>query len=280
MDKRSEPNLISEHNGLPQRIPRTLLRLETHLVEHCNLNCHMCTHFSPLAKPVFADIKEFERDMKRLAILFGNEVEYIMLLGGEPLLHPDITDFFHVARAFFPETNIILYTNGIILDQMDQNFWSACKSAQIEFILTKYPIKVDYKVLAHTIWKHEIKYKFCNTPGREKKSSHFPFDLQGQQDAYHSFISCDIANRCIFLREGKLYTCCIAPNIHHFNHYFNTNLSLSPQDCINIYQAKDKKEILNFLTTPIPFCRYCDVKNRTEGNDWRISNRNISEWTV
>ena len=43
--------------------PRTEISFEVALAEHCNLRCAGCDHFSPIAEPEFADIKEFERDL-------------------------------------------------------------------------------------------------------------------------------------------------------------------------------------------------------------------------
>ena len=113
---------------LLRMIPHPMLRFETHIVEHCDLNCRMCTHFSPLAVPRFAELSTFSRDLRRLRELFGDDVAYIMLLGGEPLLHPELPDFLCTARTFFPNTDVILYTNGLKLPQMNPVFWESCEA--------------------------------------------------------------------------------------------------------------------------------------------------------
>ena len=43
--------------------------LEHHIVDHCNLNCVGCSHFSPISNPWFEDIEDFKRDFERLAEL-------------------------------------------------------------------------------------------------------------------------------------------------------------------------------------------------------------------
>lgn len=49
-----------------------LVHLETHVCDHCNLNCKACNNFSPFVKePSYADIGQFESDLKRLAELFS-----------------------------------------------------------------------------------------------------------------------------------------------------------------------------------------------------------------
>lgn len=46
------------------------------LVEHCNLHCYSCDHFSQLAKKEYLDINVFEKDVKRLKeiLLQGNAI--------------------------------------------------------------------------------------------------------------------------------------------------------------------------------------------------------------
>ena len=45
---------------------RKIWYVETHLVEHCNINCKYCDHFSCVASPQFADIGIFEKDLRRI----------------------------------------------------------------------------------------------------------------------------------------------------------------------------------------------------------------------
>ena len=260
-------------------VPHPQLQIETHLVEHCNLNCQMCTHFSPLAHPKFTEIESFSQDMQRLQDLFCNNVSYIMLLGGEPLLHPRVAEFLEIARKHFRNAKIILYTNGLKIPQMEADFWNGCQKNDIMITLTRYPIPADYDYIKKLMKEHGVTYQYCNTLGRSKKSSHYPLDLHGTQDPRQSFLACDMANRCIFLRDGRLYTCVVIPNIQHFNEYFHQNLEVSPLDSIDIYQAQSGAEIMRFLASPPPFCRYCDVSRRTILHEWTRSQKDICEWT-
>ena len=70
----------------------------------------------------------------------------------------------------------------------------------------------------------------------------------------------------------------IAVNMVHFNKFFDKNIPLVDKDGIDIYKAKSMKEILEFLSKPIPFCGHCKVNGRTFGHKWGISKKNISEW--
>lgn len=46
--------------------------LESHLTDHCNLNCAGCSHFSPLSSQNYVSIEQYKKDIQRLAKLFAN----------------------------------------------------------------------------------------------------------------------------------------------------------------------------------------------------------------
>lgn len=100
--------------------------LEFHLTDHCNLNCKGCAHYSPMASDHYADLYQLEKDLQRLAQLFRN-IRLIRLMGGEPLLHPDVDRFIRTTRSAFPKSRIGIVTNGILLPQASQAFWDACR---------------------------------------------------------------------------------------------------------------------------------------------------------
>ena len=70
--------------------------IEYHLVNHCNLNCKGCAHFAPLAKPWFADINEFEKDLNQLSSKVI--IDKLTLFGGEPLLNNDIFNHYYKTK--------------------------------------------------------------------------------------------------------------------------------------------------------------------------------------
>ncbi len=248
------------------------------IVSHCNLNCVHCDHFSPLAKEKIYNINVFKEDMKRLYELAPNgEIQRISLQGGEPLLAPNISEFIEIAAKSLPKTRISIISNGILANNLDESFWLLLKRYNVLFDLTRYPIKVDYKNIINTAKKYGVETRVLNVG--KKTSYKAPLDLEGRQDERESFLYCYHANSCVALKNGKIYTCTIAPNIDRFNCYFNKNLELTERDCIDIHKAKNMDEILNFISKPIPFCKYCKTKERTFGHEWKISKKAIEEWS-
>lgn len=256
-----------------------LTSLEYHLCEHCNLNCYGCDNFSPLAHEQFENINTFERDLDRFSLLSHGKLNTFKLLGGEPLLHPQIEDFMKISRKFFPDTKIIIITNAINLVRMSDSFFATCAEYNIIISPTKYPINIPWGEIENKMNKFSLKLEFYNDAQIEKTSYHMTLDLLGNQDPVQSFLSCYHANQCIFLRHGKLYPCSVVPNIHHFNNFFGKKLEVTDDDYIDIFKANSFKDISSFCAKPIPFCRYCDTQNRTFGIKWRTSKKEIEEWT-
>jgi len=269
-------------NGANKNTPqKNLDYFCVHIVEHCNLNCQFCDHFAPLAVKEFADIKVFEKDFSKLSELLDAKVQQIGLMGGEPLLHPKLNDFLYVARRHFPKAKLSLVTNGILLLKKKEDFWNVCSDNKITITHTKYPIKLDFDKIIEVAKQYGVRYEYYGDTGFGLKTScHAPLDLEGKQNAYINFKKCSQANDCCFLSKGRLFTCTVAPNIHHFNKFFKKNLPLSSADYIDIYEARNKDEIMHFLSRPIPFCRYCYIERRTFGYEWQKSRKDIKEWTI
>lgn len=253
--------------------------LDLHLADHCNLNCRGCDNFSPLAKETYADPKVFEKDCARMAELTQGRIREIQLLGGEPLLHPQIIRLLEIVRKYFPSNTVSIVTNGILLQKQTDEFWTSCRENKIQLIVTKYPISVDYQKIEQLAIKQGIVFSFYgNTESVDKSMQCLPLDLEGKQDAYDSFARCYRANRCISLDNGKLYTCSLIPYVKYFNSHFKQSLMVSEKDYIDIYQINYNDEILDFISNPMPFCRYCNPKAMIWDIGYGISRKEIGEW--
>jgi MoaA/NifB/PqqE/SkfB family radical SAM enzyme len=256
---------------------RKLLKFEFHLTDHCNLNCVACTHFCPLVKEQFLSLSSYENDIKRLAFLAKGKVEKITFMGGEPLLHNDLIKFFSLSRQYFPHTDFDLITNAILLPKQNENFWKACYQYKIKIYVSEYPVKIDYKLINELAKKYKVKV-ILRGKGERLQWRKIKLDINGKQSITDSFKACNLSNYCINLYEGKLYPCPIIPYIHYFNEYFHQNYETTNQDYIDIYKTENIQTIIDFLSKPVPFCKYCDIKN-SQNIEWEISKKDITEWT-
>lgn len=261
--------------------------LEMNIADHCNLNCQMCDHFSPIAEKTFYGLDVYERDMTRIAELTGGKIGLVKIQGGEPLLSDDLIEYIKISRRLFPDSRIWLFTAGVLLlkweNHKNGNLWSVCKEYNIEIQLTKYPVKLDFGKMEEKASEYGVTMLSNTNIGDlgytgTKFSVRHPFDLTGNQEPYR-WISCYQLNESITMNHGKIYTCPMIPYVKHFNKYFDKNLEVGENDYIDIYEAKSFEEIAEFCTHRTDFCRYCATHKRTQ-HEWKQSKHTMDEWVL
>jgi organic radical activating enzyme len=104
-------------NGMPpaqsHATRRYIKRLELHVTHACNLACESCSHYSNHNHHGHTSLSDANRWMGVWSSrAFVNEFH---LLGGEPTIHPELTDFVRLVRRHWPETIIRIRTNGFFL---------------------------------------------------------------------------------------------------------------------------------------------------------------------
>jgi len=267
-------------NAKKSHKPLTTLLIGVFATDHCNLNCKCCTAFSPIATPSFLDIGIFQKDIARLATLTSNKLESFIVTGGEPLLHPRLIEIFTIAHAFFPDTKLGFMTNGTLLTQMPDSFWEKCHHLKININISRYPINLDISKIQDIADKHNAMLRYVGGNDTPIKTMwKYPLDLSGKQPLSNSYDICTQINRCITLKDGKLYPCSAIAGAEIFNKYFGTNLEVNSNDVLDIYSVKDINEIFDFCCSPKPFCKYCNRKGVVFGIPYGQSERDISEWT-
>ena len=214
--------------------------LEYHLVDHCNLNCAGCTHFSPIAKPRFASLEKFEENLKKV-VEWNFEIGQFNLLGGEPLLHPQVKDFILVAHKYL-KCLIVLKTNGILLTE---EFIKFCEETGTRIVLTDYgvssytnPMSKAENFMHHYVLEEPRENVMCGDVSFKKKYE----------------------NSCSQLEEnGDLHFCGYSANIAHYNSYYKTSIPVRrDEDFFNIYDTSLRRvDIWKKFLTKRPFCNHC-----------------------
>ncbi len=267
---------------------KCLKYVEIHIVEHCNLNCKYCGHFSCIADEEYYDVKEYEKDIAKLAEVTKSNIYRIRILGGEPLLHPEIEHIFDITRKYFPNSNIELTTNSTLIDDKPETFWKNMKKNRISIAASIYPIKLNWKSILDKAKKYNIAMRSpiegdIITPENIEKYTikyfqNLNIDINGK---YNMYKPCSLKdnNYCIYYFHGKLYPCFVISNIRHFNKKFNQNIPVTKKDYIDVYKAKDIDELISFVNKPVPFCKYCNSYNGFR--KWENSSiHTIDEWAI
>ena len=274
---------------------------------HCNLTCKSCDAFSPISKQEMVKYDEFLRDFSKIKELYPNKDIDILYLGGEPLLNPDLLKMVKKTRELFPNGKQSIMTNGILLADMDEEFWNSMKNNNVKLRVTCHPVDIDRKkseLLAekygielesdviysdklYDINTHKVTKNNLENSEQQKKCKHHwskpIMDISGSQDYIEKFYTC--VHRCFgnSYFNGNLYLCWRHTHLRVFSDYFNLNIPITKNDYIKIADVKDAKEINDFISSPNKLCSYCKQCHNTCFNgkpkEWGFSEKDISEWT-
>ncbi len=247
--------------------------IELHIVDHCNLKCRGCSHFSGLATPYFKPLDEYEQEMAQLSYITKQNLNIIRIMGGEPLLHPQVVDFCTIARKYFPNSSIVLVSNGILLPHLTDEQINTLNKNNIELCMSNYGLKLNWDQIN----------KFKRHYFHEKNNMYnIGLKLNGDMNPITSFSQCDLVRGgWYFFKDGRIYQCCVMANIDYFCSYFNKEIDYSLDDIsIDIYNHTIE-EIEKFLRTPHDVCRYCNTIARKQSYaPFAISKGDIHEWTI
>lgn len=229
--------------------------IELNVVHHCNLSCRACSHLSHRAETYFINPDQVYKDLRFLADYY--HPQHVRLLGGEPLLHPDLLDVIDAVRASQISEKIRIVTNGILLDRMPESFWQKVD----EVFISLYPfMKLDKKKLS-----------FMKSQSRQfdvdleiQRFNHFRESVSKKNSdtrlVERIYSTCQIVHNwgCHAVSEGYLYRCSpsmIIPKIFKMD-----NKACINKDRLALSPGNDFAEQLNrFLTgkKPLQACQHC-----------------------
>lgn len=187
--------------------------LETDITTACQLSCVACNHHVPLyrtRKPLHANVTQVYQDLFTLARFV--HAERWGALGGEPTLHANLVEILQVARDSGIADKTEVWTNGLTLRKMSNEFW---KSFDI-LVLSIYPGKHTEESLA---WIAEK----CAETGvelslRDERNNHNFRTLLEKEPTDPvttrlKFRSCFFRQFSRVANNGYFYTCCCAPHM-------------------------------------------------------------------
>jgi hypothetical protein len=225
--------------------------LESHVVDHCNLTCAECCSLSPLLPRWQIEPADLARDLARAAQVLAPRV--FKLVGGEPLLHPDIVELVRIARTSGIAPTVSITTNGLLLPRMPDALWDAVDALTISL----YPRPA---LEPETIALVEERAARFGVALNWKRQDEFVVMTRDEPttDASETvaiYDACWIRERCHMLRDGRFYTCTRPP---HFTSYYRGDHDFTG-DGIPLEGADLADRLLAYLRrdTPLATCAHC-----------------------
>lgn len=175
---------------------KNLGHLDINVVTHCNSRCTSCSHASPFTKAYYMSPETMARDLESIKPFLS--FHRIQLVGGEPTLHPNISELLGVARRSGVGSSTSIITNGRLLPKMGDDFWNALEILQLSVYGNLDRSVIDLARKKAT----EHKFTFCFA-----EFTQFYLQFKSSPDDGESFNSCPWKTTCYTLHEGKFYLC-------------------------------------------------------------------------
>lgn len=254
--------------------------VEYHLVDSCNLNCAGCSHYSSLIDDkIYVPLDKIIKDLTLLKDKISDNLKWLRLLGGEPLLHPNIIECLLKIRELFPNTKISIVTNGILLKSMKQEFFDTCLNYNVELCITDYGIIKNLGSLMVEINKSGVRTRYYKNPN----IWHYQH-IRLTPERIDCLSKCIYKNICNNYRDSKIYLCPHIAYIKYFNKYFNKDIQLDESDYIDLNDIENFDELIEKLNNSKPnfcyqYCNYYDKEHPVNGK-WNKTNKNINEFCL
>lgn len=194
--------------GKDGRVP--LLHVEADIVIGCNMRCEYCSHFSPLRKgaiPADELIESFTLWRKKI------KPAYFILLGGEPLLHPECARIIRESRHIWDDSKLSITTNGLLLKTVKIEVLDAIKETDCELVVTEHTFEPQHREMLDEGYKRlkQLGVKFIVRPSNRTWSACHQYGPDGKPTPYKgdpkkAWYICG-GKIAIALADNKLYKC-------------------------------------------------------------------------
>ncbi len=243
------------------------------ITDKCNLNCALCSHFSPLVKEENKySVQQFAKDVCRLQEL-TEHIENIGLWGGETLLHPQLDEIINIVRKAFPKSELEVGTNGILLPSISDKVLDAVRENDCTFRISGYPptMKILDKI-EERLRNKGIKYSVAPVELFFKR-----YELQGDHNAAKRHAGCG-SKVCHVVKNGTFSSCYFPYGAQVFNEHFEEKFDVNK----SVFDLYDKNlnmiSFTNKVKGCLDICRFC---GEIKMYPWKTSGEekdDISSW--
>ncbi len=216
-------------------------------VEGCNLNCKGCFSADSRTSNRILTPHEVESMLNQVKHFFSG-VRHFEFFGGEPLLHNELDKLLYIARRNMPDTEIVIYSNGLLIPGLARETLQSIAKLDIHFCISLYPVTgVIKNQIDSVLTKHGIKYVFTPPIYTFRKS----ICEDGNLDPEEMFYNCP---KAVFLSDG--WFCCGCTLDLMRKEYPKPVLTEYRRVNVNDTQL-DGWEINKIFERPSEECKYC-----------------------
>ena len=180
--------------------------IQYHVTRHCTLRCAHCATQSQAGKqkPWSVDIEVFKRDLIQISKVFN--LHELLIIGGEPLLHPQIDELVKFAKQINVAKAITVHTNGQLLEKQSDTFYQYVDNINISV----YPnVNINYNKIASFIENINTKYMVSLNMSDRSRFNIMEAAPDANRDTQHIFDTCEcsITSDNPIVWDGRYYKC-------------------------------------------------------------------------
>jgi len=179
--------------------------LEVEVADQCNLACRACSHLSPVAPNKILDVSELERDLSVLATCL--HASLFRLVGGEPLLHPQLSEVARVVRASGIADKIVLLTNGLLLNRAPGQLWDTLDRVEIYVYPGREARQSDLERLRRASASRKLEVAVKRIQVFRESYSELPFEDTKLVQRIYNTCRMSYAVGCCAVHHGYFYRC-------------------------------------------------------------------------
>lgn len=129
--------------------------IEINAVVHCNMSCKSCAHLSPLFRKQAIDLDSLGAHLETLSNSY--HAAYVKIMGGEPLLNPNLLDLIKIAARSNIADEILLTTNATLLHKASDELWDAIDSLELSLYPSRLPDDEKIESFKSKAKKYKVK---------------------------------------------------------------------------------------------------------------------------
>jgi len=184
--------------------------LEVNVVYNCNLKCEYCTHLSKyLDGHVCVDeIAKWYATWHKLLV-----PQQVRVIGGEPLLHPELPIILRLTRQYWNRSELQLITNGLLLSNQAEDVLTALLETNTLVTISRHTKRPEFteRQAAGTrlLKKYGIRYevrlsnKWLKSYRLEGSRKILPYS----SDPSKAWNNCFVKHQCMTLMNNTIYKC-------------------------------------------------------------------------
>lgn len=257
-----------------------------YITHHCNLNCEQCNRFNNYNFRGHLDWRPYQDLYQRWAQ--HSQVRLINILGGEPLMHPDLQGWMRQLRTWWPDTTMTMMTNGTLLARVPGLYHTVQETdCVVEICVHNSGWHDDmcerldvFFPGAYDVWSDPDDLVFNHMIARDKhgvtvkiknSTQQYPSAIQlrdgvlstHRSDQQRAHEICSMRS-CHHFIDGRLYKCGMPPLLAAFQQQYRLTLDHDDQVTADdpggfgIDEAlADPDALHHYLGNAIPHCRFC-----------------------